>query len=69
MMIFTFIFGTVFGSMLFFMARIANVKLETILEHVVKPQSISRPLIVMPTVEKKPEPTTFDEALQQALAE
>ena len=65
-----FLIGTLFGSMLFFMARIANMKLETILARYMQPQNVSKPIIVMPTIEeKKKEPSTLEEAFQQALEE
>jgi hypothetical protein len=65
----SFILGVFFGSLLFFMARIANVKLETILAHYTASQSMTKPIILMPEEPKKQEPTTLEEALKQALEE
>lgn len=47
-MLLSFLCGTVFGAVLFFMARIADKKTEPILERLVTSQRSSQPIILEP---------------------
>lgn len=71
-MFLSFLFGTLFGATLFFMARIANYRLETILERLSEPRTSSgKPIIIYPEGTNKTDAVvtehTLDDDLKEAL--